>query len=90
MLPHYLIKQNFATSFLNFDSTVQKMIEGSLKSDKLSEKYVIDFGKYKGTSISQVPTDYLQYCLDNFDNFYYKEQFKKALNLRKNSLTITN
>lgn len=48
----------------------------------------VPFGKYKGTSVKEVPTEYLQYCLNNFENFFYKEQFEKALNLRNNSLTI--
>lgn len=58
-----LIKHGENKSFLNFDSTVQKMIEGSLKSDKLSEKYVIDFGKYKGTPIKDMTNEeQFKYC----------------------------
>lgn len=51
-------------------------------------EWTVPFGKYKGAAINEVPTDYLIYCLENFENFYYKEQFEKALNLRKNNLTI--
>jgi len=51
-------------------------------------EWEVPFGKYKGVPINEVPSDYLQYCLDNFQDFHYKENFEKALNLRKNSLTI--
>lgn len=63
------------------------LIKPFIKKAFKNGDWEIPFGKYKGTSISQVPSEYLEYCLDNFENFYYKEQFKKALNLRKNSLT---
>ena len=58
-----LIKNGENNSFLNYDNTVQKMIEGSLKSDKLSEKYIIEFGKYKGTPIKDmVSEEQYKYC----------------------------
>jgi DNA repair protein RadD len=64
------------------------MIKPFVKQAFKGGDWEVPFGKYKGTSIKEVPTEYLQYCLDNFENFFYKEQFEKALNLRNNSLTI--
>jgi|688.fasta_scaffold1189733_1 hypothetical protein len=58
-----LIKYGENNLYLNYDNTVQKMIEGSLKSDKLSEKYIIDFGKYKGTAIKDMTNEeQFKYC----------------------------
>jgi hypothetical protein len=46
-----------------WDTEVYKMKQGKLKSDKLSEKYVIEFGKYKGTPIKEMLTDeQYKYC----------------------------
>lgn len=33
----------------------------------MKDNYIIPFGKYKGTPISEVPTNYLTYALDHFD-----------------------
>ena len=58
-----LIKNGENNSLLNYDATVQKMIEGSMKSDNLSEKYIIEFGKYKGTPIKDmVSEEQYKYC----------------------------
>lgn len=63
-----LIK-NGENNSLNYDNTVQKMIEGSLKSDKLSEKYIIEFGKYKGTPIKDmVSEEQYKYCKWLYEN----------------------
>lgn len=59
------------------------LIKPFVKKAFKNGKWEIPFGKYKGMPINEVPADYLQYCLDNFDNFYYKEQFQKALIERK-------
>jgi len=48
---------------LTWDTEVYKMQQGRLKSDKLSEKYVIEFGKYKGTPIKEMLSDeQYKYC----------------------------
>jgi len=64
------------------------LIKPFIKKAFKNGEWEIPFGKYKGTPIKEVPSGYLQYCLDNFADFHYKEQFEKALDLRKNSLTI--
>jgi hypothetical protein len=47
-----------------FDESVSKLINGSKKSFKLSEKYIIDFGKYKGTPINEMLSDEkYDYCV---------------------------
>lgn len=32
---------------------------------EIGEEYVLDFGKYKGTKLANVPADYLVYCYEN-------------------------
>jgi DNA repair protein RadD len=63
------------------------LIKPHIKKAFKKGEWQIPFGKYKGIAINEVPTNYLQYCLDNFENFFYKEQFLKALEIRKNNLT---
>ena len=58
------------------------LIKPFIKKGFKGGDWEVPFGKYKGVSVKQVPTEYLQYCLDNFQNFFYKEQFEKAINLR--------
>jgi len=69
-----LIKNGEKKSALDYDINVQKMILGSKKSDKLSEKYIIDFGKYNGTAIKDmIDEDKYQYCK------WFYDQMKKTL-----------
>jgi hypothetical protein len=47
-----------------YDTSIIKMISGAKKSFKLSEKYIIDFGKYKGTPINEMLSDEkFDYCV---------------------------
>jgi len=49
------------------------------------ETNVIPFGKYKGTHIKKAPTDYLKWCVDNFDKGKWKDIFFNELNRRIDS-----
>lgn len=74
-----LIKNGENNLLANYDNEVQKMIEGSLKSDKLSEKYIIEFGKYKGTPIKEMlSAEQYQYC-----NWLYNEMKRKMTRYEK-------
>lgn len=44
-----------------------------------SNDYVVPFGKHKNEYISDVPTDYLRYALDNFDAM--REDTRRAFEL---------
>ena len=55
-------------------------IKEAVNGRKQNKNYFeVPFGKYKGCSIAEVPVSYINYCLDNFIDFKYKEQFEKAL-----------
>lgn len=45
--------------------------------------WVVPFGKFKGEKIKEVETNYLKYCLDNFEKFYYSKQFSEELKRRQ-------
>lgn len=50
---------------------------------KQKSGWELPFGKYKGNDIGAVPTNYLEYCRDNFADFKYKNEFNKELLKRK-------
>lgn len=55
-------------------------IKEAVNARKQNKNYFeVPFGKYKGRSIAEVPVSYINYCLDNFIDFKYKDQFEKAL-----------
>lgn len=60
---NYINSKRKYKHLLTYDTDVYKMTEGRLKSNKLSEKYIIEFGKYKGTPIKEMLSDeQYKYC----------------------------
>jgi len=58
----------------------QYLIKGSDYKSKKAETeggdFILPFGKFKGEKIRNVNSDYLQYCINNFDHFAYKKIFE--------------
>jgi uncharacterized protein (DUF3820 family) len=44
---------------------------------------LVTFGKHKGTELSEVPADYLQWCLQNFGGGPAREMFAAELSRRQ-------
>jgi len=61
---------------------VEKSNYAGLKESEGWNKDIIRFGKYKGTHIKKIPTDYLQWCSENFKEGKYKDMFEKELQTR--------
>lgn len=59
-------------------------MENIFTSRKLTQfendgEWIMPFGKLKGVKIGSVNTKYIKFCLENFENFTYSDQFKSEL-----------
>lgn len=86
-LPRLKSEVGFLTGF---DFLNQIDLETKPKSNK-SDSDIVTFGKYgkanngKGTPIKDIPTSYLLWCIDNFQDGFWKEKFKKEVDIRVNN-----
>lgn len=74
----YLTGINFVTG-----QDLEKNRERRAAKQIASGDAEIPFGKYKGTKISGLPTDYVRWCAENFDNGKWKTAFEAELTRRQ-------
>jgi len=64
--------------------TVDRKVTDPPASSPKSSSLMMPFGKYKGTLVEDLPTDYIQWCLGNIDNLRdnLKEEMENQLALK--------
>ncbi len=71
--------------FVN-NQDIEKTNYKGLKESQGWNNDIIPFGKYKGTHIKKIPTEYLAWCVENFKKGNYKIMFEKELKSRDYNL----
>lgn len=53
-----------------------------MKNKIHNRNHILDFGKYKGEKISEVPDSYLEWMIEEFEVDYWAELAEKEMNWR--------
>lgn len=78
-----LMCQNRPLTGVNFIN-MQDLENKNIQKDPVKIINTLKFGKYKGKNIEEVPSDYLQWIINNINNNSIKEQINTELNRRFN------
>lgn len=71
------------TSIKNSDGFLIRSASANKALEELpGGEWVLPFGKFKDHKIKDVDSNYLKYCLDNFEDFYYASKFSEELKRR--------